>query len=190
VTIPSEVVLLLTDSGVKHQLSESGYNNRADQCREAVEIMRANDPTIAALRDVTLNMLEACADKLGDVLLQRCRHVVTEIQRTEDAFGALGSGDIDHLGELVRRSHTSLRDDFDVSCSEIESLVAIADACDGVVGSRMVGAGFGGCVLSVVKREQLASARRQIAEDYGAVSDATPWMHVVSPADPAEEVLS
>ncbi len=189
VTIPPGIALLLTDSGVKHRLSESGYNNRADQCREAVEILRANDPAIAALRDVTPNMLDACAEKLGDLLLQRCRHVVTEIQRTEDAFSALGSGDIDRLGDLVQHSHASLRDDFDVSCNEIESLVAIADACDGVVGSRMVGAGFGGCVLSVVRREQLANVRRQIAEDYGAVSGATPWMHAVSPAGPAEEVL-
>lgn len=190
VAIPAEIALLLTDSGVKHRLSDSGYNNRADQCRDAVEIMRTMDPTIVALRDVTPHMLEACADQLGDVLLQRSRHVVSEIQRTQDAFSALGSGNIDHLGELVQRSHASLRDDFDVSCDEIESLVAVADACDGVLGSRMVGAGFGGCVLSVVRREKLGDVRRQIAENYGAVGGATPWMHAVSPAGPAAEVLA
>lgn len=190
VDIPAEIALLLTDSGVKHKLAESGYNNRADQCREAVEIMSAVDPAIVALRDVTPNMLDVCADRLGDVLLQRSRHVVSEIQRTKDAFSALDTCDIDQLGDLVQRSHASLRDDFDVSCDEIESLVAVADACDGVLGSRMVGAGFGGCVLSVVRREKLADVRRQIADDYGELSGATPWMHAVSPAGPAEEVLT
>jgi len=188
VTIPAEMTLLLTDSGVKHKLTESGYNQRADECREAVEILRGEDSSIIALRDVTLEALNVHATKLDRILLRRCRHVVSENQRVRDVVSALRSGDIVDVGALVKRSHASLRDDYDVSCDEIESLVDIADACDGVLGSRMMGAGFGGCVLSVVRTACLPAVTREIAEKYSEVCGAAPWMHAVSAAVPAEEV--
>jgi len=178
----------VTDSGVKHQLAESGYNKRADECREAIEILRLEDSAIIALRDLSADKLEMHAEKLDQTLLRRCRHVVSENQRVQDAFNYLRSGDIVGVGELVRGSHASLRDDFEVSCDEIESLVAVADACDGVLGSRMMGGGFGGCVLSIVRTEYVPDVSREIAERYGAVCGAKPWIHAVSAAVPAEEV--
>ncbi|MGI9262938.1 MAG: galactokinase [Woeseiaceae bacterium] len=188
VTIPEEITLLLTNSGVRHKLTESGYNKRADECREAVEILRGEDSSISALRDVTLEALDVHATKLGGILLRRCRHVVSENQRVRDAVYALQSADIVAVGALVQRSHASLRDDYDVSCDEIESLVDIADACDGVLGSRMMGGGFGGCVLSVVRTACLPTVTREIAAKYSDVCGAAPWMHAVSAAVPAEEV--
>lgn len=188
VSIPAGMTLLLTDSGVKHRLSESGYNQRADECLEAVRILKSDDPSVTALRDLEPETLDVHATKLGSKLLRRCRHVVSENQRVRDAFHALQSGDIDGLGTLVKSSHQSLRDDYEVSCKEIESLVSIADACDGVLGSRMMGAGFGGCVLSVVRTEFVPDVTRKIAEKYGAICGAEPWIHVVSAAVPAEEV--
>ncbi|MGI9203840.1 MAG: galactokinase [Woeseiaceae bacterium] len=189
VTIPAEMALLVTDSGVKHRLTESGYNQRADECREAVKILRAEDSSVLALRDLKLETLELHAAKLGGVLLRRCRHVVSENQRVRDALDALRSRNCFEVGALIKRSHASLRDDYEVSCSEIESLIDIADECDGVLGSRMMGAGFGGCVLSVVQTECLSDVAREIAKKYGAICGAEPWIHAVSPAAPAEEVL-
>lgn len=188
VTIPAEMTLLVTDSGVKHQLTESGYNKRADECREAVKILQLEDSAIIALRDLETETLKAHAERLGEVLLRRCRHVVSENQRVRDAFNSLRLGEIVEVGSLVQCSHASLRDDFEVSCEEIESLVAIADACDGVLGSRMMGGGFGGCVLSVVRTDCIPEVSREIATQYGAVCGAEPWIHAVSAAAPAEEV--
>lgn len=188
VTIPVEMTLLVTDSGVKHRLSEGGYNQRADECRKAVEMLKAKDSSIMALRDVEPETLDVHAAMLGKDLLRRCRHVVSENQRVRQAFHALQAGDISAVGTLVKHSHMSLRDDYEVSCDEIESLVGIADACDGVLGSRIMGAGFGGCVLSVVRTECVSDVRREIGEKYGAICGAKPWIHTVSAAAPAGEV--
>lgn len=188
VIIPSEIRFLLTDSGVKHQHAESGYNTRAGECREAASIMHREDKNIASLRDVTQNSLDRFKNQLGAILHRRSRHVVTEIQRTKDAFDVLGSRDVLELGDLVRASHASLRDDFEISCDEIETLVDIANKTDGVLGSRMVGGGFGGCVLSVVRAEKAQGAMREISTKYAAVTGTDPWIHIVSPTEPAEEV--
>jgi galactokinase len=188
VPLPDRLGMLLTNSGATHRLTDSGYNDRAAECQQAVELLSADDPKIRSLRDLSLSSLTGYADTLGDKLYRRCRHVVTEIERVTDACTALKAGDIDSLGQLVSASHASLRDDFEVSCSEIESLVEIADARVGVAGSRMVGGGFGGCVLSVMPVGYLDEAAEQISERYGAISGKPPWVHTVSPADPAGEV--
>jgi len=185
VAIPDSMRLLITDSGVKHRLPDSGYNTRSDECAEAVKLLAENEPQIAALRDLTLAMLETQKERLGDLLFRRCRHVVTENQRVRDAFASLQSGDIGNLGKLISASHASLRDDFEVSCDEVDQLVTIADASTGVLGSRMVGAGFGGCVLSLVESDRIDQAARQIRQRYKDVVGSEPWTHIVRPADPA-----
>ena len=188
VPLPKNLGMLLTSSGVKHRLSDGDYNDRAAECRKAVELISAVDPNIRTLRDLSLLSLPGFADQLGDTLYRRSRHVVSEIARVTDACAAMTAGDIDSLGRLISASHASLRDDFEVSCSKVESLVEIADACNGVTGSRMVGGGFGGCVLSVMPIEKLNEAADEISENYGAISGKPPWVHSVSPADPAGEV--
>jgi len=92
------------------------------------------------------------------------------------------------LGQLVGQSHTSLRDDFEISCDPVDQLVAIADACAGTLGSRQIGGGFGGCVLCLTTDEHLDAAREQITVEYSRISGADPWMHVVAPSDPAGPV--
>jgi galactokinase len=188
VPLPDNLGMLLTDSGATHRLTDSGYNDRAAECQQAVELISAVDPEIQSLRDLPPSSLAKYADQLGDTLYRRSRHVVSEIERVTDACVALRASDIDKLGQLISASHASLRDDFEVSCSEIESLVEIADACNGVTGSRMVGGGFGGCVLSVMPANKLEEAADQITAEYGAIIGKTPWVHVVSSADPAGEV--
>lgn len=188
VALPKHLGLLLTDSGAKHQLTDSGYNRRAEECRQSVERIKTIDPKVTSLRDVSKSLLDECENVLGDRLFRRSRHVVKENGRVTAAVAALRSGDIDKLGQLVSASHASLRDDYSVSCDEIEALVRIADACDGVIGSRMVGGGFGGCVLSIMPADRLDETSREISKQYAAIVGKTPWIHAVSAADPAGEV--
>jgi len=162
IAIPKQISLLITDSGVKHRLPDGGYNNRADECRQAVALLAKAEPGTHSLRDVSMLSLQKSEDQLGTQLFRRSK-----------------------LGALISASHASLRDDFEVSCAEIETLVEITDACDGVLGSRMVGAGFGGCVLSVTHTDKIDTAISQISESYGDVIGKQPWIHTVSPADPA-----
>ena len=180
--------MLIIDSGVKHRLPDSGYNRRSDECAEAVNILSQDAPKFAALRDLSMEMLEVQKDSLGDLLYRRCRHVVSEIQRVRDAFAALQTGDLDKLGKLISASHASLRDDYEVSCDEVDQLVEIADGSTGVLGSRVVGAGFGGCVLSLVEADNIDEAAHQIRQKYTDLTGDEPWMHTVQAAEPAREV--
>lgn len=183
--IPDSIRFLIVDSGVRHHLRASGYNERAQECAEAVAILANASPSLAELRDADMQMLETRRKQLGEVLFRRCRHVVSENRRVRDAFAALTGGNIRKLGELINDSHASLRDDFEVSCPEVDRLVAIANETDGVLGARMVGAGFGGCVLSLVETGKIDDARRRISNKYGKELGNDPWMHVVAAADPA-----
>lgn len=185
VAIPPSAGMLIIDSGVKHRLPDSGYNRRSDECAEAVKILSQDAPKFAALRDLSMEMLETQKDRLGDLLYRRCRHVVSENQRVRDAYAALQSDDLVKLGKLISVSHASLRDDFEVSCDEVDQLVAIADECTGVLGSRMVGAGFGGCVLSLVGLDKIEGTARQIRQKYKEATGDDPWTHIVQAAEPA-----
>ncbi len=189
VAIPQSAGMLIIDSGVKHRLPESAYNKRSDECAEAVKILSQDAPQVVALRDLKMDMLEMQKDRLGDLLYRRCRHVVSEIQRVRDAFAALQAGDLSNLGKLISASHTSLRDDFDVSCDEVDQLVEIADQSPGVLGSRMIGAGFGGCVLSLVESDKIDAAARQVRQKYEHLAGDEPWMHIVQAANPAREIV-
>jgi galactokinase len=189
VAIPQSAGMLIIDSGVKHRLPESAYNKRLDECAEAVNILSQDAPQIVALRDLKMDMLEMQKDRLGDLLYRRCRHVVSEIQRVRDAFAALQAGDLSNLGKLISASHTSLRNDYEVSCDEVDQLVAIADQSPGVLGSRMIGAGFGGCVLSLVESDNIDEAARQVRQKYEDLTGDEPWMHIVQAADPAREIV-
>jgi galactokinase len=186
--IPDNARLLVVDSGVRHQLPDSDYNERATECAEAVRVLSSDNIGIGALRDVSIEMLESNKHELGDLLFRRARHIVTENQRVLDAFAALQAADLDALGELISQSHLSLRDDFEISCDPVDRLVEIADACPGTLGSRQIGGGFGGCVLCLTTDEHLDAAREQITVAYSQVSGADPWVHVVEPSDPAGPV--
>ena len=140
------------------------------------------------LRDLGAEALRNYRDFLGDRLYRRCRHVISENQRVREAFAALERGDFEHLGLLVSASHTSLRDDYEVSCDGVDQLVEIADASEGVFGSRMVGAGFGGCVLSIVASEKVATAARRINRQYGKMTGREGWSHIVQAASPAQRI--
>ena len=190
VAIPPSARLLVIDSGVRHQLPDSGYNERAAECSEAVAIISTNNASVAALRDVTKEMLAAARSDLGDLLYRRARHVVSENERVLEAFGRMQAGDLETLGQLISLSHASQRDDFEISCDPVDQLVAIADACGGALGARQVGGGFGGCVLCLTTDEHLDAVQDEIIVEYTKASGAKPWVHVVAATDPAGPVVN
>ena len=188
VGIPDDFGFVITDSGVRHHLPDGDYNNRREECASAVSLLAKQEDGLTSLRDVDAEMLERNRDGLGDVLYRRCRHVITENGRVRQAVAALESGDLETLGVLIDASHASLRDDFEISCAEIEALVDAANRCDGILGSRLIGGGFGGCVLSLTHADNLPGVANEIAAAYAAVAGEKPWTHIVESAHPVREV--
>ncbi|MCZ6651946.1 MAG: galactokinase, partial [Planctomycetota bacterium] len=158
------VQFVLIDSGVAHELSSGLYAQRVSECQAAASAIRECEPAVRTLRDVTPRMLEAHDDALDPVLRLRTRHVVTENARVERARRALADGLFDDLGRLLSASHRSLRDDYEVSCPEVDELVAALEAAEGVFGARMVGGGGGGMVLALVESDAVVDLPRQLAE--------------------------
>ena len=151
--------IVIISSEVKRELASSAYNERRAECEEGVKLFRQYDPTIASLRDVTPDLFDAYGDQLSDVVFRRCRHVITENARVLDASAALSADELPHFGRLMRASHKSLRDDFEVSCEELDYLVDIANGIEGVLGSRMTGAGFGGCTVTLSHKSALETLK-------------------------------
>ena len=154
--------IVIISSEVKRELASSAYNERRAQCEEGVALFRQFDPTIASLRDVTPDLFDAYGDQLSDVAYRRCRHVITENARVLDASAALAADELVQFGRLMTASHNSLRDDFEVSCDELDSLVDIANGTEGVLGSRMTGAGFGGCTVTLIHRNSIETLRANL----------------------------
>ncbi len=158
--------LVVMDTQVKHHIGSSEYPVRQRQCREGLAILQKAHPHLAALRDVTPAELDQQAAHLEPLTLRRCRHVVREIARTLHAAEALRQGDVPAFGRLMIESHESLRDDYEVSCAELDALVELARAVPGVHGARMTGGGFGGCAIALVESEAVEKLRKVIAEKY------------------------
>ena len=154
--------IVIISSEVKRELASSAYNERRAECEEGVKLFRQYDPTIASLRDVTPDLFDAYGDQLSDVVFRRCRHVITENARVLDASAALSAGELVQFGRLMTASHKSLRDDFEVSCDELDCLVDIANGIEGVLGSRMTGAGFGGCTVTLIHTDAIETLRANL----------------------------
>lgn len=154
--------IAIISSEVKRELASSAYNDRRLQCEEGVALFRQFDPAIASLRDVTPDLFDAYGDQLSEIVFQRCRHVITENARVLDASAALAAGDLTEFGRLMTASHNSLRDDFEVSCDELDCLVDIANGTEGVLGSRMTGAGFGGCTVTLIHMDAIETLRANL----------------------------
>jgi galactokinase len=143
--------LVLCNSGVKHSLADSEYNKRREECTEGVRILAKKNPAIKSLRDATLSEIEAAKEEMGDVIERRCRYVVEENARVEALTHHLEAGHPLHeVGELIYASHNGLRDDYQVSCPELDVLVELAHEAPGAYGARMMGGGFGGCTINLV----------------------------------------
>ena len=154
--------IVIISSEVKRELASSAYNERRAQCEEGVALFRQFDPTIASLRDVTPDLFDACGDQLSEIVFRRCRHVITENARVLDASAALAADELVQFGRLMTASHNSLRDDFEVSCDELDYLVDIANGTEGVLGARMTGAGFGGCTVTLIHMDAIETLRANL----------------------------
>ena len=185
-----EARIVICNSGVSRGLADSAYNNRRSACEEgAARLARAAGREIAALRDVTPEDLETHRDALSDEVYRRCRHVVTENDRTRRAVACLRSGEIETFGGLMNASHASLRDDYEVSGPELDLLVEIAQGTPGVLGARMTGAGFGGCTVNLVKADAVGDLVKAVEDRYSAETDYKAEVYVCSAVNGVERVV-
>lgn len=162
-TDPSVSVLVI-DSAVKHSLADGGYASRRKNCEDACAILG-----VPSLREATLDMLEEKKDDLGDLCYRRARHVIGENQRVQAFAAALRKGDWESAGIAMRGSHASLKNDFEVSCAEVDTLVSLSDtipSAASVYGARMTGGGFGGCIVALVKSEDVEQVAREMIDGY------------------------
>jgi len=178
--------IVICHSGVKHSLVDSEYNNRRQECETGVAVLSQRFPQIKTLRDATLAQLNACRKELDPVVYKRCRHVITENQRVLQSIESLNQNDLITFGRLMNESHDSLRDDYQVSCAEIDLLVEFARNFDGVLGSRITGGGFGGCTVSLVENAQIHEFTKQLIEYYQNETKITPHLYISTPAAGAE----
>ncbi|HUF54678.1 MAG TPA: galactokinase [Dehalococcoidia bacterium] len=163
VALPPGVAIVVIDSRVPRNLAATPYNQRREECADAARLLG-----VPALRDADGAFLAATGDRLTDGLYRRARHVVTENARVLHARDAIIAADLARIGQLLAESHTSLRDDFEVSTPELDALVEIAAGTPGVIGARMTGAGFGGCTVNLVAAAQAESFIAHVLPEYAA----------------------
>lgn len=183
----TDTSVVVVDSGVKRGLVDSEYNMRRKQCNQAVAELQKELPQIKALRDVCIEHMDLI-DNLAPALAKRARHVVTENQRVLDAVRLLKSGQIAEFGELMYQSHQSLSDDYEVSCRELDLLVELARSVPGTLGSRMTGAGFGGCTVSLVENTALDRFKTKIMSEYPQQTKYQPQIFIYTPSHGAHQV--
>jgi len=160
------VELLVVNTNVKHELGSGEYAKRRAECEQAAKILG-----VASLRDATAEQLEKAKGKMSEVVYRRARHVIGEIERTVHAAEGIRASNWPAVGNLMYASHASLRDDYEVSCKELDVVVEIAEDIGyrgGVYGCRMTGGGFGGCAVALVKTEAVGAITKKIAADYKA----------------------
>jgi galactokinase len=186
--LPQGISLVICDTGIKHLIAGGEYNLRRRECEEGVELLRRMLPSIKALRDVSLEELERNAGRLPPTIYRRCRHVVSENERTLAAARALQDSDLGRLGQLMRSSHESLRDDYNVSCAELDALAEIAWQTAGVIGARMTGGGFGGCTINLVQDDKVEDFRQEIAREYHLKFGNIPEIYATRACDGVSEL--
>jgi galactokinase len=179
------VRLVVCNTMVRHQLAGGEYNRRREECELGVRSLARWAPDLHSLRDVSPAVLRSHEAALDPLIHRRCRHVVTENARVLSAAAALRTADLVRFGKLMRESHQSLRDDYEVSCGELDLMVRLAEQGDGVYGARMTGGGFGGCTVNLVRTGAVPQFTASIAERYQQLTGLRPEIFVCEPADGA-----
>jgi galactokinase len=178
VPLPRGYSFVICNSMVRRGLVDSAYNERRSQCEEGVRLLQKRLPGITALRDVSVQQLERYQTDLPELTYLRCRHIVTENGRVLESVAALKAGRAADFGLLMNASHDSLRDDYQVSRAELDTLVTIARKTPGCLGSRLTGAGFGGCTVSLVQTRAVDSFVQQVSDEYARATKLTPAIYV------------
>ena len=182
------VRIVIADTNKKRGLVDSEYNTRRAECERAVSILQNYLPNVTALRDIRVEDFEKYADQLPEITRRRARHVITEDARTLESVTALKAGEIARFGELMNQSHESLRDDYEVSCAELDAMVAAARSVPGVYGARMTGAGFGGCTVSLATEESVEEFQRVVSQKYREATGLDATIYVTTAEQGASEV--
>jgi len=188
VPMPPSVRVVVGNTMVRHALASSEYNARRSDCEAGVAVLARRLPGVRALRDVSIGNLDAARGDLPDRVYRRCRHVVSENARTIAAADALASGDILRFGRLMGESHESLRDDYEVSCRELDVMVEIAMRLDGVRGARMNGGGFGGSIVALVDAALSDDVPRQLRRLYADATGRDPDVWICSAGGGVEKI--
>jgi galactokinase len=168
--LPPNVAMIICNSMVKHEHAGGAYNDRRAQCEEGVRVLQRRLPSIQALRDVSLAQLESCRVELSDLIFRRCHHVISENARVLRTVEALRVGVLADVGRCMADSHRSLREDFEVSCRELDILVDSASSLSGTIGSRMTGGGFGGCTINLVESGAVERFTQKVSAAYKAAT--------------------
>ncbi|MBI3654751.1 MAG: galactokinase [Acidobacteria bacterium] len=180
--------VIVCDSNVKHALASSEYNKRREECEIGVAILKKELPQITALRDVRMKDFQRYQEQLPEVIRRRCRHVISENARTLEAAQMLRQHNLAAFGQLMLQSHQSLRDDYEVSSSELDALVEIARQLPGLIGARMTGGGFGGCTVNFVEPFAVEHFCNTLATRYQQVTKRTATLYHIHSGDGAEEL--
>ncbi|MET0573766.1 MAG: galactokinase [Pedobacter agri] len=175
--------LVLLNTNVKHSLADSAYNERRSQCEQGVAWIKKHDPTVNSLRDVNLELLEKHVKPKDSQVYQKCAFIVKEIDRVVKAADQLANGNLNALGNLMFATHEGLSKDYEVSCKELDFLVDFVKDFDGVLGARMMGGGFGGCTINIVKDDRIDSLIDQIKIAYSNSFDLKLEAYVVETGD-------
>jgi galactokinase len=177
---------IVADTAKERALATSEYNIRRQQCEEGVKLLsRLLQREIRALRDVSYEEFKTVEHMLPDVIRRRCRHVITENERVHGFREAFLSGDIAKAGELMNESHESLKEDYEVSCFELDVMVELLRSHKGVIGARLTGAGFGGCVIALSLKEALDEILSSVPQMYANATGLTPTLNVCEPSEGA-----
>ena len=188
VPIPTGLRLVVCNTMVKHDLATGAYNTRRAECEKGAQLFTKWDPVVRALRDVSVALLDQHLHDLPPTIGKRCSHVVRENQRTLDAARALSEGDLLKVGTLMRQSHNSLRDLYEVSCSELDIMVDAAEGLAGFIGGRMTGGGFGGCTINLVREENAEDFAKRVTERYLQKTGIATQVYLCSAEDGACEL--
>jgi galactokinase len=183
VPLPSNARIVVCDSHIERALASSVYNQRRQECEQAVAILKQWYPKIRALRDITIEQFSKHEADLPEVVRARARHVISENTRALQGAEMLDRGDVAAFGQLMNASHASLRDDYEVSVPEMDVLVAAAQQVQGCYGSRLTGAGFGGCTVSLVDATVTEQFCTEVAAAYQAATGRTATIYVCRAVD-------
>ncbi|MEL6588624.1 MAG: galactokinase [Bacteroidota bacterium] len=175
--------IVLCNTQVSHSLASSEYNTRREECEKGVEILQQIDPTIGSLRDASISQIDTVKAQMPDKVYDRCHYVVSENERVLEACNALEEGNLDRFGELMYASHNGLQHQYEVSCPELDFLVEETRSDDAVLGSRMMGGGFGGCTINLVRSEAVEAFSTKMKAAYQEAFETELPIYIASLVD-------
>lgn len=184
IPFPSNIAVVVMDTTTRHTHTDSGYNERREQCESAARIFK-----VSHLRDVTMDEFKLRSSDLDEILMRRARHVISENERVLNAAKALFVGDAIEIGRLMNASHTSMRDDFEITNDELNIMVQIAQSQPGCFGARMTGGGFGGSAVALIQEDVTISFDKNVYNTYLEATNREPQIFICKASNGAEVVL-